>query len=131
MKKALRYTLSLFCCVMCVPAAAEESERYPCGDYEYVLLENGSAEIAGYTGEDTEITIPGILDGYSVASIGDKAFYYCDSLTSISLPDSVESIGEKVFQGCNDITITVGKDSFARQYCIDNNISYTYTDANN
>ena len=43
-----------------------------------------------------------IEDG--VTSIGNHAFYYCDSLTSIIIPDSVTSIGDEAFWYCNGLT---------------------------
>ena len=47
----------------------------------------------------TSITIPN-----SVTSIGDSAFVYCESLTSITIPDSVTSIGESAFAWCSSLT---------------------------
>ena len=37
-------------------------------------------------------------------SIGDYAFYYCTSLTSIEIPDSVTSIGSAAFFDCRSLT---------------------------
>ena len=48
----------------------------------------------------TNIVIPD-----SVTSIGDEAFEYCTSLTSIVIPDSVTSIGEGAFSWCSSLTI--------------------------
>ena len=47
----------------------------------------------------TSISIPS-----GVTSIGDFAFYYCYSLTSINIPSSVTSIGDYAFQGCLSLT---------------------------
>ena len=47
----------------------------------------------------TSITIPN-----SVTSIGDDAFHGCFALTSITIPNSVTSIGESAFSGCTSLT---------------------------
>ena len=66
-----------------------------------------------YTADKTKlISTPKNLQKYkipnSVTSIGDYAFYGCNSLTSIEIPNSVTSIGANPFWGCdklNDIKI--------------------------
>ena len=85
--------------MMAACACAEEAEPtvYTSGDWKYVLLEDGTAEIAGYNGNATELTVPAEIDGYAVTSIGDRAFFWCDSLTSITLPGSITSIGDNAF----------------------------------
>ena len=49
------------------------------------------------------VTIPN-----SVKSIGDGDFYLCKSLQSITIPNSVTSIGDEAFSGCNSLqSITI------------------------
>ena len=45
--------------------------------------------------------------GNSVTSIGNNAFYYCLTLTSIIIPNSVTSIGQCAFGSCAIISITI------------------------
>ncbi|MBR5439415.1 MAG: leucine-rich repeat protein [Clostridia bacterium] len=47
----------------------------------------------------TSFTIPN-----SVTSIGDYAFYYCESLTSITIGNGVTSIGDYAFYYCTSLT---------------------------
>ena len=44
----------------------------------------------------TDIVIPD-----SVTSIGDRAFTNCRSLSEVVIPDSVTSIGDRAFYGCS------------------------------
>ena len=47
-----------------------------------------------------------IREGVKV--VGDDAFFYCSSLRSINIPNSVTTIGDKVFESCNSlISITI------------------------
>ena len=41
---------------------------------------------------------------YTVMSIGYRAFYDCDALTSVTFPASLTSIGDYAFQGCSALT---------------------------
>ena len=44
---------------------------------------------------------------YSVTSIEDWAFYICDGLTSVEIPNSVTSIGDLAFYSCDGLTSVV------------------------
>ncbi len=97
--------LALAVLMLAVTAIAEEPQRkvITSGDWQYVVLEDGTAEIVIYTGKAETLTIPDTLDGKSVTSIGDNAFYLLSDVTSITLPDSVTSIEKNPFTGCHKL----------------------------
>ena len=74
------------------------------GDYEYEYLDDGTVEITGYYGEETELVIPSEINGYKVTGIGDWTFYECSSITRITIPNSVTSIGSSAFCECSNLT---------------------------
>ncbi|MBD5349735.1 MAG: leucine-rich repeat domain-containing protein [Bacteroides sp.] len=41
---------------------------------------------------------------YTVTTIGESAFYYCSSLTSVTIPNSVTTIGKSAFYYCSSLT---------------------------
>ena len=90
--------------VLATNGAMADEDVFTSGDYQYCILEDGTAEITRYSGEDSVLKIPNTLDGKTVTSIGDAAFLECSSLTSIELPDSVTSIGDAAFLVCSDLT---------------------------
>jgi hypothetical protein len=71
----------------------------PAQDYVYTT-NNGAITITGYTGSDSEITIPDTIDGLPVAGIGDYAFFNRAGLTNVIIPGSITSIGEGAFEYC-------------------------------
>ena len=55
------------------------------------------------------LEIPSTYNDLPVTSIGDFAFDFCSSLTSITIPDSVTSIGAYTFAFCSSLTsVTIG-----------------------
>ena len=64
-----------------------------------MLLSSDGTQVIAYWGENSEVTIP-----EGVQSIGDRAFWGCNSLTSLTLPSSLQSIGDRAFWGCNSLT---------------------------
>ncbi len=69
---------------------------------------NGSITITGYTGTNGTVTIPDTTNGYPVTSIGAWAFFECNSLTNVTILDSVTNIDESAFLDCLRLmTLTV------------------------
>ena len=106
---ALLMVVVMMCaCWTAVLAEDVERETFTSGDYEYAMLDAGTIEITNYYGSADHLAIPATLDGKTVTSIGDSAFYYRKSLTSVSIPDSVEQIGTNPFVACSNLkTISV------------------------
>lgn len=80
----------------------------PTGKFLYTV-ENGTATITGYTGSDSQLTLPSSIDGYAVTAIADDAFT-SDSLESITIPEGVTKIGWFAFKDCDALkSVTVPK----------------------
>ena len=78
----------------------------------YEELEDGTIEITKFVDStSTDIELPAVIDGKSVTSIGEGAFWNCTSLTSITIPDSVTSIEDSAFDGCSSLTNIVFSDN--------------------
>ncbi len=116
-KKIILLLLSILMIITALPLTAVNSfaaDKITSGDYTYAVLDNGTAKITKYTGSATELTIPSVIDGYSVTSIGNAAFRYCESLTSITIPNSVTFIDVQAFEGCASLTSITIPDSVTK-----------------
>ena len=73
-------------------------------------VEIETAESAVYIGKIAgDVIVPGNVDGYTVTSIGDSAFYNCCALYSVTIPDSVKFIGDSAFYLCFNLeSVTFG-----------------------
>lgn len=96
-------------------------------------ISNGEASVSDGIDPKTikgAITIPSVLGGYPVTSIGDDAFYKCSALTSVTIPPSVTNIGRYAFAYCNSLVLatlpegvtSIGNSAF---YACDGLISVT------
>ena len=123
------------------------------GDYQYILLTDGTAELTNYTAYAEFLTVPAQIDGHAVASIGSEAFINSEFLSSIILPDCLTTIGIDAFCGCSFLTsitlpnslTTIGnwafkscpvslnftalRGSWAESWCKENGKNYTYSNS--
>ena len=81
-----------------------------CIDGIYYKFYNGNMTAEVISGEDKytgDIVIPRSVkyngSTYAVTDIGEEAFYYCNGLTSVTIPRSITSIDERAFHGCGDL----------------------------
>jgi len=134
--------------------SADSSQNSPTGNlppadsaaFRYTVQED-QVTITEYTGDDTYLVIPSMIDGKSVTAIADSAFrsntlktviipngvakigwfafQECPALISITIPSSVESIGYSAFSSLsNKLTIYCHSNSFAQKYAQSYGLSY-------
>lgn len=77
-----------------------------------------------------DIIIPEKVKGndgveYVVTSLGDRCFYGCSGLTSITIPSSVTSLGWSCFDGCSGLETVYFKGKYCRSNYVDLDIPKT------
>ena len=69
-----------------------------------------------------KVTIPSVASGYSVVEISDYAFFKCQNLTTVSMPNSIKTIGA-AFYGCTSLAAISGigsVENITSNYAFDN-----------
>ena len=78
---------------------------------EYGLLEyeikNNEIVITECAYNAVDVQIPKYIENKKVTSIGDSAFYFCEALENIVIPNSVTSVGDCAFLNCESLTSAV------------------------
>lgn len=59
--------------------------------------------VTKYSGSARKVEIPDTYNGLPVKAVGGYAFYNCDWVTDVTVPDSVTSIGSQAFYGCKGL----------------------------
>ena len=119
---ALLMVVVMMCACWTGAVADEERKTFTSGDYQYALLDDGTVEITKYNGKAEDLIIADTLEGKKVTSIGDRAFFWCPYLTSVTIPNSVTSIGDRAFYWSSlsfvtipDSVVQIGVNPF--EYC--------------
>ena len=90
----------LLCAAAGMGAFASADGNLFCGDWEYRVLEDGSAQIVRYHGRDREVRLNWNLDRHLVTEIGPEAFAGCDGIVSVELPVGLRAIWAGAFRNC-------------------------------
>lgn len=102
--------LRSFACACALALCSASSQAATFGDFEYEESESG-VTITDYAGSATTLEIPAAINGKPVTAIGKRAFYNCDTLTSVIIPDSVTTIDKDAFRDCDAMTSITIPDS--------------------
>lgn len=94
-----------------------ESEQANEHTYNRMDFRIDGTTLVKYTSKRPTVVVPEF-----VTEIGDKAFYECGYITSVTLPEGLVSIGESAFEGCVNLTgvklpldlKTIGNKAFGR-----------------
>ena len=73
-------------------------------EYEYEVLEDGTAIITKYYGPKSEVEIPESIDGIVVSGIGNSVFAGNSNLTKVTIPKTVTSLEYEAFASCTNLT---------------------------
>ena len=95
-------------CVTC----GEEKEVHRLGNWEYVLWkETGTMEMVSFPENAEEVPFRELPDGISsvhvaegITAIPDDAFWGCETLVDVTLPQTVRTIGKGAFGQCVNLT---------------------------
>ena len=68
------------------------------GDYTYIILDDGTAKIVQWCGDDALLEVPNSIDGLSVSAIG--AFAFSGLVETVSIPASVNMLEGNPFALC-------------------------------
>lgn len=95
-------TVSEFCENLCLSDKSDNDKKTIDEWMKIFELKNfrkGYA-IAKYKGNQTNVTIPAMIDDIPVLKIGTEAFQNCKKVKSIDIPDSIVEIGNCAFEKC-------------------------------
>lgn len=138
MKKRILLMLIVLCIIMsfCIITVSVEAETEFTEGYYTFTVTNEEAIITQVNKNIYgDIIVPTELGGYIVTSIGNNAFYQCEYIDKIHIPDNIVNIGNAAFFSCNNLSSVVisqnvfyiGNDAFG--YC--DNLENIYVDKNN
>lgn len=98
---SLILTVALTVGIVRVNTIVVEAETLANGDWQYSISElNGLVIIEGYTGTESVVEVPSVINGKAVTEIGAEAFKENNTVTEVTIPSSVRAIRKDAFSYC-------------------------------
>ncbi len=69
-------------------------------EFEYLIIDDQTAAIVGYTGSSSRVVVPAVIDYHRVIFIGVNAFADNKNMVSIELPADIDFIRQGAFKDC-------------------------------
>lgn len=85
------------------PAQDLEDGRIVENGLVYQKINEYSLGLVGYEGEPVDCVIPSEVQGMTVVRIGEGAFWSCNTLRSVQMPDTIRIIGRNTFRNCRNL----------------------------
>lgn len=86
----------------------ENSQIVVDGDFEFILDKNNALYLIGYTGNDSEVTLPIKPKDYTIDAY---AFYNNKNITKVTIPSCVDGIRGSAFENCTNLREVVFDES--------------------
>lgn len=101
--------LSITLTFLPIGAVAAPPIKFTDGDLKYTVNADGeSVTVSGTSGKPTQLTIESSISdkdkNYTVTKIATWAFNECNTLTEVTLPNTVDEIGYQAFFKCSNLT---------------------------
>lgn len=84
---------------------------YQNGNFTYRINDDGTSTVTAYSGNDTDLIIPGSFNGHIVTAIGAKAFRDKPTLVTVTVPLTVKTLEDYNFEACENLTEVRGIDN--------------------
>lgn len=99
MKKVISFMLSLLMLVSISAGISFTVSADSSGDFEYFVLDDGTAAVSAYSGLQKNVVIPSEIDGHKVSEVYNWCFQDSD-ITGVVIPEGVTVIGMNAFMAC-------------------------------
>lgn len=106
---SLLVALSITLTFLPIGAVAAAPIKFTDGNLRYTVNADGeSVTVSGTSGNPTQLNIESSIlyngTNYTVTEIGYQAFWGCNTLTEVTLPNTVDEIGYQAFCKCSNLT---------------------------